>query len=216
MVRRHGQFNVVIAELQGELAATQELLVLPTGVVGVGREPREPLRQEILVGVVLGEVLVTAAGADRCLIDDVEGEVEAELDGLPGSQRLRQVDAQHGVVDGGLQGPSRAVADRPHLIAVLAVLEGLVPAHRGEAQAVAGACRVTTGTRIGCDLAAAGDRVVAEDVLVELQPKIAECIRRAIDVGDRLRCGDAVPLLVEAGLDPVVRALLPIGRSRRA
>ena len=85
MVRRHGQFNIVVAELQGELAATQELLVLPTGVVGVGREPREPLRQKILVGVVLREVLVTAAGADRRLIDDVEGEVEAELDGLPGS-----------------------------------------------------------------------------------------------------------------------------------
>ncbi len=85
MIRGYRQFHIVVAELEGELAAAEELLVLPTGVVGIGRKAREPLRQEILIGVVLGEVLVTAAGADRRLIDDIEGEVEAELDRLPGA-----------------------------------------------------------------------------------------------------------------------------------
>jgi hypothetical protein len=42
----HGDIDAVVTELQGELAAAEELLVGPAFVVGVGVQAREPLRQQ--------------------------------------------------------------------------------------------------------------------------------------------------------------------------
>ena len=216
MVGGDGEFDIVVAELERELAAVEELLVLPAGVVGVGGEAGEPLRQEVLVGVVLREVFVAAAGADRRFVDDVEREVEGQLHRLAGLQRLREVDAHHGVVDGAAQRPTRAVPHRAHLVAVAAVLEGLMAAHRREAEAVPGTAAVPPRARVRGDFGAARDRVVLEDVLVELQPEVGQRVGRPVDVGDRLRSGDAVQLLVELRLDAVVGALLPIARAGRS
>ena len=72
MVVRDGDSTLVVAELQREFAATEELLVLPAGVVGVGDQPRKPLRDEVDVRVVVGKVIVAVAPADGVVVDDVE------------------------------------------------------------------------------------------------------------------------------------------------
>jgi hypothetical protein len=102
-------------------------------------------------------VLVAAARADRRFIDDVEREVHGELHRLAGLQRLREVDAQHGVVDRGAQRAAGAVAHRSHLVAVLAVLERLMAADGGEAQAVSRAGAVPPGAGVRGEFRATRD-----------------------------------------------------------
>ena len=98
VVRRYGQFHIVVAELQREFAAPEELFVLPARVVRIGGQAREPLRQEEQVGVVGLEVLVAATRTDRRFVHDIEGEIDRQLQRLAGLQRGIEVDAQHGVV----------------------------------------------------------------------------------------------------------------------
>ena len=63
---------------------------------------------------------------------------------------------------------------------------------------------------------AARDRIVLENILIELQPDVLQGVGRAVDVGDRFAARNAPSLLVERNLDAIVGALLPILRTRGA
>ena len=47
-------------------------------------------------------------------------------------------------------------------------------------------------------------------VPVELHPEVAQGVRRFIVIGDRLGAGEMILFLIEADLDIVVGALLPV------
>ena len=76
--------------------------MLPTGVIGVGGKPGEPLRDEVKVGVVVWEMFIAAATTDGRLVDDVERPAHVQHDRLAGLERSIQIDPRHGVVDGEL------------------------------------------------------------------------------------------------------------------
>jgi len=121
-------------------------------------------------------------------------------------QRLRQVDPHHRVDDLVGHRAAPAVGDLLDAVAVLDVLADLVDGHVVVAQYV---LAIFLGRRVRAAL----EGVVPEPVLVELQPDVAERIRRVVRIGDRLRTRDAPRVFVEADLDPVVGALLPVLRA---
>ena len=107
VIRRARDAHRVVAEFQGELAAPQELVVLPALVVGIGGEAREPVGQledamgiaRHVVLVVTVEALVARARPQlQRVVDDVPP-VDLEGEALAAGQRRRQVDAQHGLDD---------------------------------------------------------------------------------------------------------------------
>ena len=184
--------------------------MLPTRVVGVGDKAREPLRQKILVGIAILKIFVATASADRRFVDDVGFPVEANLDAGAGAQRLRQINAHHGVVHCGAQRPTRGIAYRTDFVPVFTVLKGLMTSHRRKAQTVALADAIAARARIGGHFGAARDGAVFENILIELQPDVGERIRRTIHIGDALGSDQSVTLLVQLDLDAIVRALLPV------
>ena len=72
VISRNGNLNLVVTKFECELTRAQELLVLPADVVGVSRQARKPLREEINIGVAFREVIVAAASADDGFLDNVE------------------------------------------------------------------------------------------------------------------------------------------------
>ena len=95
----HCNLDLVVAELQRKLTTTEERFMLPASIVGIGRQAREPLREEKQVGVVFGEILIPAARRYPHLVHDIEFPVYRETGGLPAAQCLRQIDSHHRVDD---------------------------------------------------------------------------------------------------------------------
>ncbi len=93
VVIRHGEGDLVVPELEGEFAGTEELLVDPPGVVGVGRHAGEPLGDGVDMVTVGLEELVAGAGHDALRVIDRIGPGDLEDEVLTGLQRLGQVQA---------------------------------------------------------------------------------------------------------------------------
>ena len=71
MIIRNGDPQQIIAKLQGEFAAAQELLVLPPLIVRVGRHPGIPMCDLVNVVAIILEVLVARAAADDLGVVDL-------------------------------------------------------------------------------------------------------------------------------------------------
>ncbi len=125
MIAGHGDAEGVIAEVEGELALAEELLVHPAAVVHVGAHARVELRDGVEVVVLLGEVLVAAAAAHLVAVVDGEPPGHLEVVDRTGRQGLGQVDAHHGLVDGVLQLGTSRIGDTGD---AEATFEGLGPA----------------------------------------------------------------------------------------
>ncbi len=132
---------------------------------------------------------------------EVPVDLQLDLAAL-GLQRLRQGDAQAGVVDQGLDLDRRLIfrgLAGHDLDGIEHVAVGVV----GGAEAAA-----------GVDAAAVG----LVEVLVELQPQDVERVRAVIGVGDDFRAGQGrrYGIGVQRGVDGVVGAVLPVVRPRQA
>ena len=203
----HVDFHLVVAEFQGELAAPEKLLVLPGAVIRIGGHAGIPLGQGIKIGVGFREALVAASSAHGRLFDDVERPVHGKLHLPPRRQRLRQIDAQHGIHDD--MGQIRIALTHPlDLVAVGIVRHGLIPADPIEA--VGGLSGFGMGRR---SFRTSLQGIRAEAVLIQLQPEIAQSIGRGVGVANGRRAGNPAPPFVEAHLNAVVGPLLPIGAA---
>jgi len=69
---------------------------------------------------------------------------------------------------------------------------------------------------VGRRLGALAERIVAEAVLVELEPQVAQFVRRVVVVGDAGRADEFGRRGVERHRDVVVDLLLPVGGAGRA
>ena len=207
MIGGNGDRHLEIAKGEGEFAAAEELFVLPALVVGVERHARIELCDRVQPIVVLREVLVTRPAAVFHPIVDRVPPIDLETDRLSGHERLRQIDAHHGLVDRVRQRLSAEVGD---LSDPEAAIEHIEHAHQAaDAHAVA--------QRAGVDLARVA--VLRAHVLIELQPQVIQLVRALVVVGDRLAAGDLLFVVVQLDLDVVVRALLPVlvpGRAARS
>jgi len=206
VVGGHGDFQAVIAQLQGELAAAQELLVLPALVVGIAGHARVPLGNFVDVVLVLGKVLVAAARANGDAVEDVVLPVDAEGKGPSRLQRRRQVEAHHGFDD--LVGEWVAVLVG-HFAQGDATLE--FPACQHVGQGPVGKF-LEVGRRVGEHVV----RVRPETVLVQLQPDIGQGVRRQVVVGHAFAAANLLDFVIEGDGDPVVGPLLPIAGTRCA
>jgi len=89
----------VVAEFQRELAASDELLVLPARVIGVGAHPWKPLR-DLVDGVArLLEPLVTATCSKKIGIYDEILPLHFVFDDIPGFQWIGKINSHHCVDD---------------------------------------------------------------------------------------------------------------------
>ncbi len=204
VIRRHGDGHPVVAELQGELAAADELLVVPALVVGIRHHPRIPLgHQEDVVAVL--EVLVARAGAHRVLFHELVAPVDAESGRVTAAEGCGEVDAHQGAVDHVGQRLAPGVGHPGDAVAAVEALQVLQTPHLVIGDAVR--FRQGAGPRI--------HRVAAEAVLVELQPEIPQGVGRTVGVGDGFAAGDHPPCFVQRHLDVVVGPLLPVAGGRR-
>ena len=198
VVFRHGQFHVVVPEVQGELTAAKELLVLPSFVVAVHHHAWVELRNGVDVVVLVLEVLVSTAAAVFHAVVDVVPPIDAELELVARLQGARQIDAHHGVVDGVVQALAGSVHHFLNLEStVKRRLELLQVAEVGAAVQRRFADFVTVA-------------VEGAHVLVQLKPHVTKLVRAVVGVRDGFRPVDALGGVVEVDLHVVVCALLPV------
>ena len=198
VVTRHRDAHVVVSELERELAAAEELLVLPSHPVVVRTEAGEELGNGIQVVVLLREMLVAASAAVLHAVVDVVPPIHLEGEFAARGQGLGQVDAHHGLVDGVGEGLAAGVLDRFNLETTIEIrlevgdaVKGHPVLHEALADHVAVAVEVP-------------------HVLVELEPEVAELVRAVVDVGDGLLAVDALAAVVQADVHHVVHSLLPV------
>ena len=206
MVDGGGDRDVIVAELQGELAGPEELGIMPALIVRIDRQTREPLgRQEDAVAILagLGETLIAAAAADDVGFGQRQAEVDVEGKALAGRQRARQFDPHHRVDDGEGQGLAVRAGDLHVVEAALPVLHPLHPQHLIDADGVGG--------RVGP--AALGQRGAAIVLLVEQQPEIAQGVGGVVGVGHRLATRQRPARLVQRHVDVIVDLLLPVAEA---
>ena len=201
---RHVDRDLVVAELERELAAAEELLVLPAGRVGVGAHAREPLGDEVERVPVLGEPLVEAASAALPLLAHRVVPPDRELDRLSRPERLGQVDPHHRADDRVRQRIARGVVDRFDGDAAGPVPVGVELAQEADALLLP-----QVGPRIGKQRL----RTLGVAVGLELHPEIGERVGALVGVDDLLEALDAMALVVEPHLDAMVGAVLPVLRS---
>jgi len=108
----HRNRDLVITELKRELAAAQELFVLPTGVIGVRTHAREPLRHAVDPVAIRQVFSARAAARHACIVDRV-GPVQLECHTRARLQSCWQLDAHHGVDRMGLE---REAADQLYIL----------------------------------------------------------------------------------------------------
>ena len=171
MVGRRGDLDPVVAELERELAASEKLLVLPAGVIRVGRHAREPLRDLVDVVLVLLEIFEPAARADFARVDDVVPPAQLERRRAAGLERLRQVDAHHGADDRVVEILPSRILHVPDFETALEIIDVEDPLHVLKRRAALEARRRAHRVSIG---------VLREAILVELQPEVVERVQRAI------------------------------------
>ena len=214
MVGGHRQPHVVVAELQGEFARAEELLVLPAGRVVIGGHAGEPLRY-FEQGVLVVEDFIAGAPAQHLLFVDAVVPVDLEDEILARFQGLRQVDAHHRAVDHVLQRLAIGARQAADMEAALEVAAREDAAQAFELHRVVarrpGPClargRRGHAARVGIGLV---------DILVQLHPQVAERVGRLVVISDGAAAGDLAPGFIERGADRVVGALLPVGVARRA
>ena len=208
MIGRRGDGDVIVAELEGELAGTQELGVMPALIVGIDGQAREPLGgQEQAVAVLAGpgETLIAATATDHIGLGQGQAEIDGEGEALAGRQRAGQLDPHHGVDDGEGQGLAVRPGHLQVVEAALPVLHALDPQHLVDADRVRG----------GVGAAALGQGVAAIVLLVQQQPEVAEGIGRMVGVGHRLAARQGAGGLVQADVDVIVDLLLPVAMAGR-
>ena len=215
MVARHRQIQFVVAEFQREFAGAEELLVLPANGVVIRGHARKPLRDLENRVLVIFKIFIAGALDQHLLVIDLIRPVDAKADALAGRQRHRQIDAQHGLVDHIRQ---RLAVGRFHGGELEAAVE--FSARMESAQVFEfqrfffGAAEPGLARRRA--QYAALVRILAQAILVQLQPQIREAVRRAVVIGDLLAGRDFAARFVQGGADHVIGALLPVGMARRA
>jgi hypothetical protein len=207
VVLGHGDGDAVVAELQGEFAAAQVLLVLPAVDVGVGRQAREPLghfEDAVLLRVL--EHLVAGAAPDLARVVDPVVPVDRQVEVVAGMERRGQVHAHHRAHDRVGKVAAGSVA---HGGDARAAVELLAPQHapdRFERRVVEGA-RAGGHHRVG---------VRREQVHVELHPQVAQHVGGPIPVADHLGALERPRGFIELDLDRIVHLLLPVAAAGRS
>ena len=110
-VLRNRDADIVITQFQSELAAPNELLVLPTCVIGVRDHPRKPLRDFVDVIPVLLKELMPRSTGNQIRVDDVVGVVDREANRFTRHHGFGEIDAHHRFVDGVLECVALLVLD---------------------------------------------------------------------------------------------------------
>jgi hypothetical protein len=200
VVIRHRDGDLEVPELESELAPSEELLVLPAGHVGKGRHAGIPLRDGVEVVPVLLEILVAAPRPLVPGIHDIELPIDRKA-GLPARrQRRGQVDPHHRVDHPVVERLALAGGDLSDLITTAEILpREMVPQFpEPEAGETGRLPRLVPRS------------VRLEAVLVELEPEVIEGERRVVGVGDHLRAGQPLVLVVKPHRDLVIGALLPV------
>ena len=178
----------------------------PAAVVHVGAHARVELGDGVEVVAFLREVLQPATATH--LVAVVDPIPPLHLEGIRGTrgERLGQVHPHHGLVDGVLELTTTGVGNAGDLVPAL---EGL-----GPLPDLAQAYAVADGTRAD----RVGITVGLVDVLVQLQPEVAELVGTLIVVGDGLAAHEfrerfcpAIHRLDHFHMDVVVGLHLPIG-----
>ena len=188
--------------------------MLPASRVVIGRHAREPLRH-FEQGVLVVEDFIAGASAQHLLFIDAVIPVDPEDEVLARFQGLRQVDAHHGAVDNVLQRLAVRAFQGTDMEAALEVA-----AREDAAQAFE--LHRLVARRFGPRLArrrrahAARVGIGLVDILVQLQPQVAEGVGRLVMVGDAAAAGDFAFGFVQGGAYRVVGALLPVSVARRA
>ena len=207
VVVRDGQLDIIVAEVEVELALAEELVGLPAVDVVVDRRPGKPLGH--LVEPAIGDLFPHPASVAAVLGND-EMPVDLEHRLLPRGQRRRELDLHLRAVD-----HVRRVRALHQLAAGGHDLDpgDLVPAVERIGKQEAAGLRGQLLGKCGRVLDGAADgRIV--DVLVQLEPEVVEPIGGIVMVGDSLGSGDGVTGGVERGLDCVVHPLLPVLGTR--
>ena len=191
---RHRDGDVEVTVLEVELALAEVLLRVPAAHVVVDRHARVPLRD--LVQPAAGELLPSHAVGS--VLRHFEAIRQLELRLAPGRERPVEIGAQHGAVQcRGERDSSRCPPDASHGPDVIDRIPSLEAAARE--------------ARVGrIEKRPAARRLV--DVLVELEPEIAQGVGGVVRIADRLRARDGVGRCVERRADGVVGPLLPIAR----
>ena len=205
----HGEGDLVVAELEGELAGAEELLVDPTGVVGVSRHAGEPLGDGVDMVPVFLEELEARAGHDALRVIDRIGPGDLEHEVVAGLQRFGQIESQHGLHDRMREAAPLGVGESGDLQFAVVFLIGEQPVEGGVAELLEVDAAFLIGSR-------AGVGALGEVVLVQLDPEVLQGVGGRIVVSHRRLGRERFLFIVEFGPDVVIRPVLPIARARRS
>ena len=186
--------NQIVTKLQSEFSHAQVLFMLPAGRVGIGGQAREPVGEFVNVVLILAEILGPSSRHDECGIVDRIVPPNRKVSGLTRGQRLGEVDAHHGLDDRVRKRIAARILDFSHLHPAIENSFKSESLHGLEFNFVEGGSR---GRQ-------ASIRILGKYVGVELEPKIAERIRRLVRVGYRLRPNQSLLLVVDLDIDVVV------------
>jgi hypothetical protein len=200
-VGRHGQAHVETAVLEVELALAEVLLRVPAPHVVVDRHARIPLRHLVdRRPVDVFHAHPAAVGTER------EGPAQLQHLAASGRERPGQIDPHDRAIHQVWQRrrrrrlPSSRRGDRR--------LAHLEQAHR-HLGPLGAEPRVLPEHPVPAAL-------VVEQVLIELQPHVAERVGRVVGVGDPLLAPNRARGCVERGANDIIGALLPVRRPRLA
>ncbi len=196
VARRHRHREIVVAEVEIELALAEIRLDVPAAYVVVHRDTRVPLRDFVQRAI--------AAHAIGAMLGHEKAVRHFERRDLARRQRLSEIDFQHRLVVAACKcGTARCLASSGghHLVELREVVPAL-EATRAETRVLREDERV--------------ERVVAESVLLGLQPDVAQRIGRIVRVAQRHLAAHRLGRRVERGRELVVGAILPIASAGRA
>ena len=206
-VGRNGDANEIISQLQGELAASQKLFVLPACVIGVRNNTRKPLSDFVDVIAILLKELVTGASPQEARVDDIVRVVDRDHRRCTRRQRFVQVESHHR--------PDHRVADRLVLriryrVNLVAAIERHACQQGPEMLKGHSWCHARCGCR-HCRI-----RIGTKPVLVELDPKVRQRVWRLVAIRDLHVPGDPLVLIIESNIDHIIGTLLPVFRAGRS
>src|SRR5450830_1915105 len=204
VVVRHGDADVEVAELEVELTAAEELVVLPAVYVVIHGGARVPLRVLVLPAVL--ELLLLPSAVTSAVRDFVRP-VDSHLHGLAGAERRVEVHAKLGAVEGVVR--IRALAGRIDELNAGQRVTTLEVAHQVAAHPRIDGLRERAGHH-------GRARIGPLDILVELEPQVRQLVGRVVVVGHYFAAVQPVRGGVERHLDAVVDLLLPVLGARSA
>ena len=175
---------------------------MPPLVIHVYHQTRVKLGDGVQVIVLLFKILISAASAVLHAVIDVVPPRHIKHKRASWLQRSRQVDAHHRFVDGVLQRPAGFV---PYVLDFEPTVKGRLEA----LNATETAAFIDAGFP---DLVAVA--VQGTDILIQLQPQVAQFIGAVVFVENALFPVDALVLIVQGHFDVVVDLLLPVFMPR--